>query len=60
MDTSNISQLENSVSKLLERYKALQQENNQLKADRDQLLEKNSLASAKIEAMIGRLKTLGN
>lgn len=56
MDTSNLSQLEGSVSKLLRLYLSLQLENRQLKQERDSLLEKNKLASTKIEAMISKLK----
>ncbi|TQV89187.1 cell division protein ZapB [Aliikangiella coralliicola] len=59
MDTSNLLQLEGSVSKMLEMYQALQQENRQLRQDRESLIEKNKLASAKIEAMISKLKELG-
>jgi len=59
MDTSNLSQLESSVSKMLEGYRALQKENQQLRLDRDSLVEKNKLASSKIEAMIVKLKELG-
>lgn len=59
MDTSNLSQLESSVSKLLAMYQTLQQENHQLQVDRDNLIEKNKLASNKIEAMISKLKELG-
>ena len=59
MDTSNLSQLEVSVSKLLEMYQTLQKENQQLRTDRDSLIEKNKLASSKIEAMISKLKELG-
>jgi len=59
MDTSNLSQLEGSVSKMLEMHQALQRENRQLRTDRDGLIEKNKLASQKIEAMISKLKELG-
>lgn len=59
MDTSNLSQLESSVSKMLENYQTLQKENQQLRLDRDSLIEKNKLASSKIEAMITKLKELG-
>ena len=58
MDTSNLSQLEGSVSKLLTSYQRLQQENRQLRVDREKLIEKNKLASGKIEAMISKLKEL--
>ncbi len=59
MDTSNLSQLEDSVSKMLKMHRALQNENQQLRVDRDSLIEKNKLASKKIEAMISKLKELG-
>jgi len=59
MDTSNLSQLEGSVSKMLDMQQALKQENQQLRLDRDGLIEKNKLASQKIEAMIVKLKELG-
>jgi cell division protein ZapB len=59
MDTSNLSQLEGSVSNMLEMHLALQKENQQLRLDRDGLIEKNKLASQKIEAMISKLKELG-
>lgn len=58
MTTSNLSQLENSVSKLLETCDSLQTENRQLRLDRQNLLDKNKLASGKIEAMIGKLKEI--
>jgi uncharacterized protein (TIGR02449 family) len=59
MDTSNLSQLEGSISKMLEIHLALQKENKQLRVARDGLIEKNKLASQKIEAMISKLKELG-
>ena len=59
MDTSNLSQLETSVSKILKMYKTLEKENRQLKLDKKTLMEKNQLASEKIETMISKLKTLG-
>ncbi|MFT6732553.1 MAG: hypothetical protein ACJAS9_000734 [Polaribacter sp.] len=58
MTTSNLSQLESSISKLLESSESLQQENRQLRADRQNLLDKNKLASGKIEAMIKKLKEI--
>jgi uncharacterized protein (TIGR02449 family) len=58
MTTSNLSQLENSVTKLLETCETLQSENSQLRQDRKNLLDKNKLASGKIEAMIGKLKEI--
>jgi uncharacterized protein (TIGR02449 family) len=59
MDTSNLSQLETSVSKILKMYKRLEKENRQLKLDKKTLMEKNQLASEKIETMITKLKGLG-
>ncbi len=58
MTTSNLSQLEGSVSKLLETCDTLKNENRQLKLDRQNLLEKNKLASSNIEAMIEKLKEI--
>ncbi len=58
MTSSNLSQLETSVSKLLETCDSLKSENQQLRADRRSLLDKNKLASGKIEAMIDKLKEL--
>jgi len=58
MTSSNLSQLENSVSKLLETCDSLKTENQQLKLERQSLLEKNKLASGKIEAMIDKLKEM--
>lgn len=59
MDTSNISQLEGSVTKLLKMYQALQQENTRLQKECGMLIEKNTLASNKIENMISKLKEQG-
>jgi len=58
MTTSNLSQLEGSLSKLLQSFEALQSENRQLRLDRQNLLDKNKLASGKIEAMIEKLKEI--
>lgn len=58
MTTSNLSQLEGSVSKLLDTCDTLKNENRQLKLDRQSLLDKNKLASSKIEAMIEKLKEI--
>ena len=60
MTTSNLSQLESSVSKLLDTCDSLQSENRQLRLDRQNLLDKNKLASGKIEAMIEKLKDISN
>ncbi|MET1256151.1 DUF904 domain-containing protein [Aliikangiella maris] len=59
MDNSNLSQLESSITKLLAAHQALIKENRQLRLDRDNLIEKNKLASEKIEAMISKLKSKG-
>ncbi|WMS86217.1 TIGR02449 family protein [Pleionea litopenaei] len=66
MENSEISQLEGRVEQLLERFHQLQQENRSLKvkqdeliADRARLLEKNKLASEKIESIVTRLKSMG-
>jgi len=58
MTTSNLSQLEGSLAKLLKSFDALQSENRQLRVDRQNLLDKNKLASGKIEAMIEKLKEI--
>lgn len=65
MENSEISQLEGRVDQLLERFHQLQQENRSLKvkqdeliADRARLLEKNKLATEKIESIVTRLKTM--
>ncbi|PWK53733.1 TIGR02449 family protein [Pleionea mediterranea] len=65
MENSEISQLEGRVDQLLERFHQIQQENRSLKvkqdeliADRARLLEKNKLATEKIESIVTRLKTM--
>lgn len=67
MENSELSQLEGRVEQLLERFNQLQQENRALKvkqdeliADRARLLEKNKLATEKIESIVTRLKSMGN
>jgi regulator of replication initiation timing len=52
MDISNLSQLEGSVSKMLEMNLALQKENRQLRTDREGLLEKNKLAGQKSKVYV--------
>ena len=63
MESLNTNQLENQLDALLARYQALRDENKELRTsattlqlERSKLLEKNELATSKIEAMIGRLK----
>jgi len=65
MPTSNTNQLEAQLDDLLARYKTLREENQtlrssttQLETERSKLLEKNELATSKIEAMIARLKNM--
>lgn len=65
MPTSNTNQLETQLDDLLARYKNLREENQklrssttQLETERSKLLEKNELATSKIEAMISRLKKM--
>jgi len=65
MPTSNTNQLETQLDDLLARYKTLREENQdlrssttQLETERSKLLEKNDLATSKIEAMISRLKNM--
>lgn len=66
MENSEFNLLEGRVGQLLERFHQLQQENKSLKvkqeeliADRARLLEKNKLASEKIESIVTRLRTMG-
>ncbi len=65
MDNSEIFQLEGRVDQLLKRFNQLQQENRSLKvkqeeliSDRARLLEKNKLATDKIESIVSRLKSM--
>ena len=65
MESLNTNQLEQQLDVLLERYQELRDENKNLRSsqsaledERGKLLEKNELATSKIEAMISRLKTM--
>ena len=65
MDSLKTNQLEKQLDDLLSRYQALRDENKSLRSsqsvleeERGKLLEKNELATGKIEAMITRLKTM--
>jgi len=65
MTSLNTEQLEEQLDALLERYQSLKDENkllrtteNALQSERSKLLEKNELATSKIEAMIDRLKSM--
>lgn len=61
-----LAQLETRIEELLDLCETLQAENKSLKIrqsalvrDRAQLLEKTALARSRVEAMITRLKTMG-
>ena len=65
MESKGTEQLEQQLDALIERYNELRDENrhlrssqNQLEGERQKLLEKNEMATAKIEAMINRLKSM--
>ena len=65
MESLNTNQLEQQLDVLLKRYQELRNENKTLRStqsaledERGKLLEKNELATSKIEAMISRLKTM--
>ena len=64
-ETSNTNQLENQLDTLLQRFQELKDENSELRSsttalqeERSKLIEKNELATGKIEAMINRLKSM--
>lgn len=65
MQPLKTNQLEKQLDTLLARYKSLRDENKLLRSsetslqeEKSNLLEKNELATIKIEAMIGRLKAM--
>ena len=65
MQPLETSELETQLDNLLKRYQSLKDENKQLRSsetdlqdERTKLLEKNELATGKIEAMIARLKAM--
>ncbi len=65
MPTSKSNQLETQLDDLLARYQDLREENRKLQTstteledERSKLLEKNELATSKIEAMIDRLRNM--
>ncbi len=65
MPTSKTNQLEAQLDDLLNKYQILRSENRKLRSstsdlelERSKLLEKNELATSKIEAMIHRLKQM--
>jgi len=67
MDELDLKKLETRVDELIDAVERLQQENrslrdsqNNLLAERDQLIEKTRQARTRVEAMIQRLKALEN
>ncbi|MGZ8185131.1 MAG: TIGR02449 family protein [Methylobacter sp.] len=61
----DIKDLEDKLNKLIEQYNAVKSENSSLKSrqellvkEKEQLLEKTTLARIRVEAMISRLKTM--
>ena len=65
MESTGTEQLEQQLDALIQRYNDLREENrklrtthDQLEGERKKLLEKNEMATAKIEAMINRLKSM--
>jgi len=65
MESSGTEQLEQQLDSLIQRYQELRDENRKLRTSKDELegersklLDKNELATAKIEAMINRLKSM--
>lgn len=65
MESSGTEQLEQQLDSLIQRYQELRDENRKLRTTKDELegerkklLDKNELATAKIEAMINRLKSM--
>ncbi|SHE20960.1 FIG019278: hypothetical protein [methanotrophic endosymbiont of Bathymodiolus puteoserpentis (Logatchev)] len=69
MSTKNqsfdITELEDKLEELIQRYNSIKQENTSLKVKQDELVkekaklvEKTNLARTRVEAMISRLKTM--
>jgi len=69
MSTKNpsfdITELEDKLDELIQRYNSIKQENTSLKVKQDELVkekaklvEKTNLARTRVEAMISRLKTM--
>ena len=58
MDDAELIKLENSIDGLIATVKQLKEENQSLLEERGQLVEKTELAQTRIEAIIGRLKTM--
>ena len=65
MESTGTEQLEQQLDSLIQRYQDLRDENRKLRTSKDalegerqKLLDKNEMATAKIEAMISRLKSM--
>lgn len=65
MESAGTEQLEQQLDSLIQRYQDLREENRKLRTSQDalegerqKLLDKNEMATAKIEAMINRLKSM--
>ena len=65
MESAGTEQLEQQLDSLIQRYQELREENRKLRTNKDELegerqklLDKNEMATAKIEAMINRLKSM--
>ena len=65
MESNGTEQLEEQLDSLIQRYNDLRDENrklrtsqSELEGERKKLLDKNEMATAKIEAMINRLKSM--
>ena len=65
MESAGTDQLEQQLDSLIQRYQDLREENRKLRTSKDalegerqKLLDKNEMATAKIEAMINRLKSM--
>lgn len=63
--SAELKDLENKLDTLIEKYHAVENENNSLKVKQDELvkekaklLEKTTLARTRVEAMITRLKSM--
>jgi cell division protein ZapB len=58
--SARLDKLQDLVRRLADENRSLRQGQEQLAAERAQLLNKNELARSRVEAMINRLKSLEN
>ena len=58
--SARLDKLQDLVRRLADENRSLRQGQEQLTAERAQLLNKNELARSRVEAMINRLKSLEN